>query len=114
MDDRVKTSLSRMETYLKSPSKQRETGETFNVYPKNTVRHAPRNIQDAESYLKQKGIHDIIDSLLGELLLRRPYDPYEYLIQLLDRRILTRVHFLLKRVLIPLQGWLISSRSKLL
>jgi len=67
-----------------------ETGETFNVYPKNTVRHAPRNMQDAESYLKRKGIHDIIDSLLGELLLCRPYDPYEYLIQLLDRRILTR------------------------
>ncbi|KYQ60399.1 hypothetical protein ALC60_00807 [Trachymyrmex zeteki] len=80
-----------MENCLNSPSKQRETGGTSNVCPKNdTVRHAPRNMQDAVSYLKRKRIYDIIDSLLGELLLRRPHDPYEYLVQLLDRRILTR------------------------
>ncbi|KYN29668.1 PREDICTED: uncharacterized protein LOC108762196 [Trachymyrmex cornetzi] len=80
-----------MENYLNSLSKQREIGEMSNVHPKNdTVQHAPRNMQNAVSYLKQKGIHDIIDSLLGELLLRRPYDPYEYLVQLLDRRILAR------------------------
>ncbi|KYN41117.1 hypothetical protein ALC56_04268 [Trachymyrmex septentrionalis] len=79
--------------YLNSPSKQREIGGTCvsDVCPKNdTVQHVSRNMQDAVSYLKRKGIHDIIDSLLGELLLRRPHDPYEYLIQLLHRRILTR------------------------
>ncbi|KYN02664.1 PREDICTED: uncharacterized protein LOC108773986 [Cyphomyrmex costatus] len=80
-----------MENYLNSSSKQQETEETSNVHLKNdTVQHIPRNMRDAVSYLKQKGIHDIIDSLLGELLLCRPHDPYEYLVQLLDRRILTR------------------------
>ncbi|XP_024886889.1 uncharacterized protein LOC112464251 [Temnothorax curvispinosus] len=46
--------------------------------------------REAVSYLKRKEIHDLVDSLLGELLLRRPDDPYEHLIRLLDRRILTR------------------------
>ncbi|KAL6258397.1 hypothetical protein P5V15_010355 [Pogonomyrmex californicus] len=46
--------------------------------------------QKVKLYLKQKGIMAIVDSLLGELLVRRPHDPYEYLIQLLDKRILIR------------------------
>lgn len=46
--------------------------------------------REAVSYLKRKGIYDVVDFLLGELLLRRPDDPFEYMIQLLDRRILTR------------------------
>ncbi|XP_011060569.1 PREDICTED: uncharacterized protein LOC105149684 isoform X1 [Acromyrmex echinatior] len=79
------------ENYLNTPSEQRETGETSNVHSKNdTIQYASRNMKDVILYLKRKGIHDIIDSLLGELLVRRPYDPYEYLVQLLDRRILTR------------------------
>lgn len=46
--------------------------------------------KEAVSYLERKEIGDIVDFLLGELLLRRPDDPYEYMVQLLDRRILTR------------------------
>lgn len=40
------------------------------------------------SYLKEKRIREIIDFLMSNLLLHRPYDPFEYLIQLLDRCIL--------------------------
>lgn len=73
-----------------SPSEQRNM---CNMRPEtDTTQHSLQNMREREaiSYLKRKGIRDIVDSLLGELLLRRPYDPYEYLIQLLDRRILTR------------------------
>ncbi|XP_011060570.1 PREDICTED: uncharacterized protein LOC105149684 isoform X2 [Acromyrmex echinatior] len=57
------------ENYLNTPSEQRETGETSNVHSKNdTIQYASRNMKDVILYLKRKGIHDIIDSLLGELL----------------------------------------------
>ncbi|CAL1689434.1 unnamed protein product [Lasius platythorax] len=46
--------------------------------------------QEAISYLKEKRIRDIIDFLMSNLLIRRPYDPFEYLTQLLDRCILSR------------------------
>ncbi|XP_011691597.1 PREDICTED: uncharacterized protein LOC105452312 [Wasmannia auropunctata] len=76
-----------MEECSNSSSRQRETS---NMLPESdTARHATRK-QEAVSYLKRKGIHDIVDFLLGELLVRRPHDPYEYLVQLLDRRILAR------------------------
>lgn len=79
-----------MEDHSNSSSEQRETCD---VRPENdAARHTSRNMQEREaiSYLKRKGIHDMVDFLLGELLLRRPDDPYAYLIKLLDRRILTR------------------------
>jgi len=41
-------------------------------------------------YLEEKKIHDIIDFLMGNLLLRRPDDPYEYLTRLLDKCALSR------------------------
>lgn len=41
-------------------------------------------------YLKEKRIYDIVEFLIGNLLLRRPYDPYEYLGEVLDKYILSR------------------------
>ncbi|XP_011163868.2 uncharacterized protein LOC105198733 [Solenopsis invicta] len=79
-----------MENYSTSTS---EHQETYDMCPKTkTARNASPNVREREavSYLKRKGIYDIVDFLLGELLVRRPYDPYEYMTQLLDRRILAR------------------------
>lgn len=79
MEDRSNSSLEQQGTYDMRPQI-------------DTARHALRNSREREavSYLQRKGIHDIVDFLLGELLLRRPYDPYGYMVQLLDRRILAR------------------------
>lgn len=79
-----------MEGRSDSPLEQRGTCD---VRPEtDAVQHALQVTREREavSYLKRKGIYDIVDFLLGELLLRRPDDPFEYMIQFLDRRILTR------------------------
>lgn len=80
----------RMEDRSNSSSEKRETRD---VRPEtDAARYTSRYMREKEavSYLERKEIGDIVDFLLGELLLRRPDDPYEYMIQLLDRRILTR------------------------
>ncbi|EZA52032.1 hypothetical protein X777_09053, partial [Ooceraea biroi] len=46
--------------------------------------------REALLYLEEKRIYDIVDFLMGNLLLRRPNDPYEYLTQLLDKCALSR------------------------
>lgn len=75
---------------LISPLEQRGICEMHSEI--DAVQYASQTMREREavSYLKRKGIHDIVDSLLGELLLRQPDDPYEYMLRLLDRRILTR------------------------
>ncbi|XP_012541400.2 uncharacterized protein LOC105839553 [Monomorium pharaonis] len=73
MENRSNSSLGQRETYDIRPESSKNTQE-----------------RKAISYLERKRIHDIVDFLLGELLVRRPYDPYEYMIQLLDKRILAR------------------------
>lgn len=90
LNSRFMTTRKMNNVRCSSPSEQRGTCDTRLKI--DTTRHPLRNMREREamSYLKRKGIHDIVDFLLGELLLRRPYDPYEYMIQLLDRRILTR------------------------
>ncbi|XP_014484698.1 PREDICTED: uncharacterized protein LOC106749584 [Dinoponera quadriceps] len=58
----------------------------------DTSQYASGNTRERQAvlYLKEKRIYNIVEFLIGNLLLRRPYDPYEYLGQLLDRYILSR------------------------
>ncbi|XP_011883378.1 PREDICTED: uncharacterized protein LOC105570635 [Vollenhovia emeryi] len=78
----------RMEDRSDSPSKRR--GTRCDARPETDAHRYASREREAVLYLERKGIRDIVDSLLGELLLRRPDDPYEHLTRLLDRRILTR------------------------
>ncbi|XP_029664583.1 uncharacterized protein LOC115236339 [Formica exsecta] len=75
------------------PSKTRAQRETRDVPCKTDANHCTsQNMREQEAilYLKEKRIPDIIDFLMGDLLVRRPYDPFEYLTQLLDKCILSR------------------------
>ncbi|XP_011144608.1 uncharacterized protein LOC105186241 [Harpegnathos saltator] len=58
----------------------------------NVSQYASENTRDRQAvlYLKENRIYDFIEFLIGNLLLHRPYDPYEYLSQLLDTYILSR------------------------
>lgn len=58
----------------------------------NASLHVSKDTRQRQAllYVKEKKIHDIIEFLFGNLLLRRPNDPYEYLKELLDKYILFR------------------------
>lgn len=79
-----------MGNYSNLFSEQRETRD---IPCKINVNHCTsQNMreQEAISYLKEKRIPDIINFLMSDLLVRRPFDPFEHLTQLLDRCILSR------------------------
>ncbi|XP_032671845.1 uncharacterized protein LOC116844444 [Odontomachus brunneus] len=74
---------------VKSIREQRETRDIL----RNAdafQRASGKRERQALLYLKEKRIYDIVEFLIGNLLLRRPYDPYEYLGELLDKYILSR------------------------
>ncbi|XP_050457728.1 uncharacterized protein LOC126854758 [Cataglyphis hispanica] len=83
-DYRIKASL----ILNKIRAQQREIRDV----PCDTNHSISQNMREEEAilYLKEKRILDIVDFLMSDLLVHRPYDPFEYLTQLLDKCILSR------------------------
>lgn len=69
---------------------QRETRDVFRNADTSQCTLGNTRERQAVLYLKEKRIYNIVEILIGNLLLRRPRDPYEYLSQLLDKYILFR------------------------